>query len=304
MNLHLEPRHWVLIVFVASALFIHFRGQVRFPLKRALDFTIVLAPVNALMYLFSRVPARAYLDPKQFPELAPLQAHWQTIRDEALRLADGGQIRASDSYNDIGFNSFFRTGWKRYHLTWYGKDLASASAACPQTVALLKSIPSIKAAMFASLPPGATLQRHRDPYAGSLRYHLGLTTPNDPACFIDVDGQRYHWKDGEAVMFDETFIHHAANETQQQRVVLFCDVERPLHTAPVRWFNRFFATHVMSAASSQNEASDQPVGAINKFFFYAYQGRLKAKALKVRNRQLYYLLKWLLIGGLVYVLFV
>lgn len=303
MNFALEPRHWVLIVFVASALFIHFRGKVRFPLKRALDFTIVLAPVNALMYLFSRVPARAYLDPRDFPELAPLQANWQTIRDEALKLNDDGQIRAAASYNDIGFNSFFRTGWKRFYLTWYGKDLASANALCPQTVALLKSIPTIKAAMFASLPPGATLVRHRDPYAGSLRYHLGLTTPNDPGCFIEVDGQRYHWKDGEPVMFDETFIHHAANETQQQRVVLFCDVERPLHTAPVRWFNRFFATHVMAAASSQNEEGDQPVGAINKFFFHAYRLRLQAKALKASHRQVYYAGKWLLIGGLLWWLF-
>lgn len=303
MNVSLEPRHWVLIVFLASALFIHFRGKVRFPLKRALDFTIVLAPVNALMYLFSRVPAKAYLDPRDFPELAPLQANWQTIRDEALRLEEDGQIRASATYNDIGFNSFFRTGWKRFYLTWYGKDLASANAQCPQTVALLRSIPTIKAAMFASLPPGATLVRHRDPYAGSLRYHLGLATPNDPACFIEVDGQRYHWKDGEPVMFDETFIHHAANETQSQRVVLFCDIERPLHTAPVRWFNRFFATHVMAAASSQNEAADAPVGAINKFFFYAYQLRLKAKALKVSHRPVYYAGKWLLIGGLLWLLF-
>ncbi len=299
----MELRHWVLVVFLASALFIHFRGKVRFPLKRALDFTIVLAPVNALMYLFSRVPAKAYLDPRDFPELAPLQANWQTIRDEALKLNDEGQIRAAASYNDIGFNSFFRTGWKRFYLTWYGKDLASAQALCPQTVALLKGIPSIKAAMFASLPPGATLVRHRDPYAGSLRYHLGLTTPNDPGCFIEVDGQRYHWKDGEPVMFDETFIHHAANETQAQRVVLFCDVERPLHTAPVRWFNRFFATHVMAAASSQNEEGDQPVGAINKFFFYAYRLRLKAKALKASHRQVYYAGKWLLIGGLLWLLF-
>lgn len=303
MSFTLEPRHWVLIVFLASALFIHFRGKVRFPLKRALDFTIVLAPVNALMYLFSRVPAKAYLDPRDFPELAPLQANWQTIRDEALRLNDDGQIRAAASYNDIGFNSFFRTGWKRFYLTWYGKDLASADALCPQTVALLKSIPTIKAAMFASLPPGATLVRHRDPYAGSLRYHLGLTTPNDPGCFIEVDGQRYHWKDGEPVMFDETFIHHAANETQQQRVVLFCDVERPLYAAPVRWFNRFFATHVMAAASSQNEEGDQPVGAINKFFFYAYRLRLKAKALKASHRQVYYAGKWLLIVGLLWLLF-
>lgn len=91
--------------------------------------------------------------------------------------------------------------------------MPSAQAKCPKTVAILKSIPSVKAAMFASLPPGATLVRHRDPYAGSVRYHIGLSTPNNPKCFIDVDGEHYHWKDGEAAMFGETYIHFAANET-------------------------------------------------------------------------------------------
>ncbi len=298
----LPARHWVLLILVGSALFIHFRGHDRFGLKRALDFTILLAPINVLMYLFSRVPRSAYIDPQAFPELATLREHWQEIRDEAVRLNDEGAICAATGYNDIGFNSFFRTGWTRFYLTWYGRDMATAEQLCPRTMALLRGIPSLKAAMFASLPPGARLMRHRDPYAGSLRYHLGLATPNDPGCYIVVDGQRYHWKDGEAVMFDETFIHHAENTTQGQRVILFCDIERPLWGAPVRGFNRFFAKWVMAAASSQNTEAES-VGGINRFFHYAYQVRIKAKQLKARQRGVYYAGKWLLIGGLLWALF-
>lgn len=297
-------RYWVLLIFVASALYAHLRGKVRFGLARALtDFTVLIAPVNALMYLFSRAPATPYLDTKQFKELELLQQNWQTIREEALKLNDEGQIKAASSYNDIGFNSFFRTGWKRFYLKWYGEDLASAKAMCPKTVELLRQIPTVKAAMFASLPPGSRLVRHRDPYAGSVRYHLGLTTPNSPGCFIEVDGQRYHWKDGEAVMFDETFIHYAENTTDQQRVILFCDVERPLYFAPVRWFNRLFARIVMTASATQN-VEGEPVGALNKFFFYAYKVRLWGKALKARSRPTYYIGKWAIILGLLYWIFV
>jgi beta-hydroxylase len=169
-------------------------------------------------------------------------------------------------------------------------------------VALLRSIPSVKAAMFASLPPGATLQRHRDPYAGSLRYHLGLATPNDPHCYIEVDGQRYHWRDGEAVMFDETYIHHAANATAQQRVILFCDVERPLWTAPVRGFNRLFARHVMAAAATQNVPGER-VGALNRVFQGFYALRRRAKDLKAHSRTAYYAGKWALIGAALWALF-
>lgn len=303
MNLSLEPRHWVLLVFVASALYAHFRGRVRFGMVRALlDFQVLLAPVNALMYLFSRTPRSAFTDPREFPELQVLSDNWQLIRQEALRLNEQGAIRAADGHIDMGFNSFFRTGWKRFYLSWYGQDMPSAEAACPRTVALLKGIPSVKAAMFASLPPGATLVRHRDPYAGSLRYHLGLATPNDPDCYIEVDGHRHHWRDGQAVMFDETYIHHAANGTQQQRVILFCDVERPLWFAPARWFNRFFARHVMSAAATQNVPGEH-VGAFNRFFKGFYSLRQKAKDLKKRSRTTYYVGKWALIIAALWALF-
>ncbi len=299
----LAPRHWVLLTFIAAALHSHFRGKVRFPLARALfDFTVLIAPFNSLMVLFSKVGSQPYIDPKLFPELGVLQANWQVIRDEALRLDDQGSIKAASTYNDIGFNSFFRTGWKRFYLKWYGDELPSAKQTCPQTVALLSQIPGVKAAMFASLPPGATLVRHRDPYAGSLRYHMGLITPNDPACFIDVDGERYFWRDGEVVMFDETYIHFAENTTDHPRIILFADIERPVHTPVMRWLNKVFADLVMTASATQN-VEGEPVGGLNKFFYHAYQVRLKGKALKARNRTAYYVGKWALIGLLVWALF-
>jgi beta-hydroxylase len=147
------------------------------------------------------------------------------------------------------------------------------------------------------LPPGGRLVRHRDPYAGSLRYHLGLQTPNAPGCYIEVDGQRYHWRDGEAVVFDETFIHYAENTTDTQRIILFCDVERPLYGWPMTALNRWFARFVMNASATQNLPGER-IGAINRFFGVAYKVRLWGKALKQRNRTAYYALKWTLIGGL------
>ena len=299
----MEIRHIIFFIFIASAVCVYFRGKVRFGVIRSLtDYQVLLAPVNALLYLFSKVKPGAFIPVSQFPEMQPIQDNWEMIRQEALSLQEGGSIAAATGYNDIGFNSFFRTGWKRFHLCWYGKEVPSAQAGCPKTVALLKSIPSVKAAMFASLPPGATLVRHRDPYAGSLRYHIGLTTPNDPKCFIDVDGERYFWKDGEAVMFDETYIHFAANETDQQRIILFCDVERPVHTKAVALFNRWFGRYVMSAASSQNVEGEK-IGFVNILFTYFYHLRAQAKKLKAKHRSVYYVGKWVLILGILWAIF-
>jgi beta-hydroxylase len=285
------------LLLMGSALFVHLRGRARFGLVKALtDYTVLLAPYNMLMVLFSRVKARPYAPVADFPDLAPLQAHWQEIRAEA------GRIGVATGYNDMGFNSFFRSGWKRFYLKWYGEELASARAACPRTVELLGRIPSIKGAMFASLPPAGKLVRHRDPYAGSLRYHLGLATPNSPGCYIEVDGQRYFWRDGEAVLFDETFIHHAENTTDQQRVILFCDVERPMRSRLLAAVNRWFADHVMAASASQNEVGER-IGGINRFFQVAYKARLQTKKLKATHRRLYYLSKWVAIVGGLYLVF-
>ena len=109
----LAPKFIVLYVFVASALFVHFRGRVRHKLTKQLaDHSTIMAPYNTLMYLFSAVPAKPILDPRSLPELDVLRVNWQTIRDEALSLLDEGRIRAATGHNDLGFNTIFTNGWK------------------------------------------------------------------------------------------------------------------------------------------------------------------------------------------------
>lgn len=292
VNVLLSVKFWIGVCFIGSALYVHLRGRVRHGFGRQLtDHSTFLAPVNALLYLSSKVPPVHYLDPAQFPELAPLQRNWQTIRDEAVELYEGGRITVATGYNDVGFNSFFKTGWTRFYLTWYGEMLPSALKACPRTMELLRSIPSIRAAMFAVLPPGATLQRHRDPYGGSLRYHLGLRTANVPECFLEVDGERRFWRDGEVLMFDETFIHYARNETQVNRIILFCDIARPLNNPIARAIDRWMCKTMMSASASANVPGER-IGGVNRLFSRVIGLRLWGKRLKARTRTGYYALKY------------
>ncbi len=285
-------------VYIVSIAYVHLRGRVRHkPGRQLSDHSTFLAPLNCLLYLFSKLPNKPYLDPADFPDLRPLQEHWQEIRAEGQNLIRAGEIKRSSQFDDVGFNSFFKTGWKRFYLKWYGDSHPSAMKLCPRTTELVQGIGSIKAAMFAELPPGARLVRHRDPYAGSYRYHLGLETPNDAGCYINVDGENYHWRDGEAVMFDETFIHYAENTTSHNRIILFCDIERPMKYRWAAAFNGWFRRHVMSAAGAPNDAGDK-TGGINRLFGKIYEIRLRGKALKKRNRKLYYLEKWAILGGL------
>lgn len=289
----------ILLIFIGTVTYVHFRGKVRFSFWRQLiDHSALMAPINTFIYLFSKVPATPYLPVSTFPEIETVTNNWPMILEEARHLQEQQQIQAAQNNNDAGFNSFFKTGWKRFYLKWYNASHPSAASLCPNTVALLQSIPSIKAAMFAELPPGATLNPHRDPYAGSIRYHIGLSTPNNDACYIEVDGQRFSWRDGQPVFFDETFIHEAHNNTDTNRLILFCDVERPMRYRWAQAVVRFIGNTLITAASSPNTGSDQ-TGIINKLFQYVWLVGQYRRRLKRWNRTVYKITKVLLMVGVV-----
>lgn len=294
-----SPQFLVLWAFIGSAVAVHLRGKVRLGFWRQFsDHSTIMAPYNVLMYMFSGVPNRPILEVGMLPELDLLRDNWETIREEALHLFAQGQIKAADKYNDWGFNSFFRTGWKRFYLKWYEEALPSAVANCPKTVALVNSIPTVKGAMFANLPPGGKLVQHRDPYAGSLRYHLGLVVPKSAGeCRIFIDGQPYSWRDGEDLLFDETYLHYAENTTSDERIILFCDVERPLTSKAMTSMNRWVSRNIINESATQNEEGER-VGLLNRIFGYVYHVRLVGKRMKAWNKRVYYAVKYLIIGGI------
>ncbi|RTF24463.1 aspartyl/asparaginyl beta-hydroxylase domain-containing protein, partial [Serratia marcescens] len=136
-------------IFIVSFFYAHSRGKEKQKVTRQLfDHSTFMGPINMFMTGFSRLPAKQpYFDEKGFPELQTLTDNWQVIREEAVRLQD--HIKKAQSHNDAGFNTFFKRGWKRFYLKWYSDSHPSAQTLCPQTVALLNRIPSVKAAMFA-----------------------------------------------------------------------------------------------------------------------------------------------------------
>lgn len=294
----------ILVIFILCAIYVQNRGKRHHEKlsRKITDHSNLLAPVNCLFYMFSGVGNKPYIDTDRFPRLKVFDDTWEEIRDEAINLNAQTRIKASDELDDLAFNSFFKTGWKRFYLKWYGASLPSANALCPRTVELIESVPEVKGAMFAMLPPGAKLVKHRDPYAGSLRYHMGLVTPNSDDCYINVDGEAYAWRDGEAVMFDETYLHYAANNTDDNRIILFLDIKRPVTFAPVDWFNRGFSRVVLAASATKNADGDK-VGVLNRLFGSVQKVRLLGKKLKRFNRTLYYLVQYAIYLLLIYWIF-
>lgn len=257
----------------------------------------IFALPNCVLYMCTpRWARKPFLDTGDFAALRPIQENWSAIRKEALALGKTGvfeQARTPGtvaSY-DVGFRTFFKYGWSRFYLRWYGHTHNSALELCPNTTKLLSAIPGVRGAMFTVLPPGAQLTPHADPMACSLRYHLGLATPNSADCYIDVDGMKQHWMDGEAFIFDETYLHHVRNDTNSHRLILMCDVQRPLN-----WFGRAFNqvySLVARSAMTPNTEADRRGGA-SALFAWCSPILARGQLLKRSNRSTYTLIKWAL----------
>ncbi len=276
-----------------------FRGDVRFsgPIEYFRKGWPIFAPLNVFLYGFSqRKASEPILDLAQYPELQVLRDNWEVLRDEALELHRNGYFDATtdadnQSYYDVGFRTFYKYGWSKFYLTWYGTVHNSAARLCPKTVEILSQAKFVNGAMFTVLPPGSKLTRHLDPIACSLRYHLGLSTPNDDRCYISIDNNVHSWRDGQPLLFDETYLHHAHNDTETTRLILMCDIERPMFL-PGRVFN-FFYKKICSQLLVPNLAEDKS-GLFSQTFFRLSPILAKSKELKRTNRGLYLILKWTL----------
>jgi beta-hydroxylase len=288
----------VIALAAASVLYVYrFRGQTRY--NSLTEYFRkgwpIFAPFNCVLYMTTRSRgSKAVLDPTEFPELDPLRRNWQTLRDEGMELVrqnyfDATKRPGTGGYYDVGFRTFFKYGWSRFYINWYGYTHHSARRLCPKTVEILKQAPGIQGAMFAFLPKGAELTRHADPIAISLRYHLGLATPNSDACFINVDGSKQSWRDGEVIMFDETYLHYVRNDTDSDRLILMCDVKRPLN--PLGVVFNFFYQAVTRVSVVPNTPEDHR-GLANRIFAGLAPVLARSKALKSTNRPLYLVIKW------------
>lgn len=189
---------------------------------------------------------RDYL--RDYPELGILERQHEAIRRECLAL-----LEIKDRLTDVeALGGAYTAGgihsirWKSFMLK-AGRFIDENCAVCPETARLVRRIPRVYTAFFSVLDPHQHVRPHWGYYKGFLRYHLGLVIPSDNAdrtCFLRVNdneqdnalrdlalierGEKYYWREGEGVMFDDTFLHDAANNSDQPRVVLWLDIARQM----------------------------------------------------------------------------
>ena len=127
--------------------------------------------------------------------------------------------------------------WKIYKLCDQGKIVTKNSKRCAFTQELLRSLPLrmkkhvFGNAMFSVLKPGSCIEPHTGPCNYRLRCHLPLVVP--PGYKLQVGKDILEWKEGQVVIFDDSFVHEVWHEKGDEphsslgRAVLIFDIWHP-----------------------------------------------------------------------------
>jgi aspartyl/asparaginyl beta-hydroxylase (cupin superfamily) len=190
-----------------------------------------------LMAIMSHVIARQslvgdapVLDNRHFPYLEPLVANWEAVGDEVRdilrhREAVPAFQEVSTDQKRIAKDS----NWRTFILYGFGVKAEKNCIQAPVTCALLEQIPNLQTAWFSILAPGYHIPAHRGVSKGIIRGHLGLIVPRDrEKCRMRVGDEICIWREGEMFVFDDTYEHEVWNDTNEERVILLFDFDRPM----------------------------------------------------------------------------
>jgi len=185
---------------------------------------------------FPGLPTTAYFDRSLFPWIPEFEAQTDAIREELQRLLPSDQGRERVFTGDELEQQNLRgmdvpPTWNGYYFYRHGMRRDDNCSACPITSAALDRLPLSRVrehgpeVLFSVFTAGTHLLPHRGVTNTRLVGHLPLLVPED--CALNVGGEIHAWREGQVVVFDDTFEHEAWNRSKQTRVVLIFDLWNP-----------------------------------------------------------------------------
>lgn len=189
-------------------------------------------------FFYPELTEREFHDRARFPWLATIEQATDVIaaelatvmaneRAELVPYIQYADHLPLDQWRPLNRN----LDWTAIHLLQNGRRVEANAAHCPQTMALLATLPqpSINGAspnaMFSLLAPGTAIPPHVGLNNARLVCHLPLVVP--AGCWFRVGAETRDWQRGAAFVFDDTIEHEAMNPTDQLRIVFIFDVWHP-----------------------------------------------------------------------------
>lgn len=185
-----------------------------------------------------------------YPALSPVAWHkpedrpqWEAMRglahDAAIELKGFSSgfdkfkpYVGEEARNDATWHALSgRNDWSSLHLLKPGQA-AQLLERLPRVSALLEAaplaqcLPHAPECFVSRLAPGVQLPPHHGLSNIKLTVHVPVDLPAD-GCSITVGGQTRCWKMDELLVFDDSFLHSAANRSTQPRTVMIFDIWHP-----------------------------------------------------------------------------
>ncbi|MCO6750362.1 aspartyl/asparaginyl beta-hydroxylase domain-containing protein [Streptomyces sp. IpFD-1.1] len=170
---------------------------------------------------------RVILPEKVFPAARELEERFPALRAEIDALLEKRTIPAYGAFDPVRAAQVSEE-WKLYYAYMYGQSNELARDEVPTLLSFAQSRPEVVNAFVSILDPGVELPPHKDPYAGVLRYHLGVRVPRENPPHIRLDQDRHTWKEGEGRVLDVSVEHEVINTSEEPRVVVIIDFRRPM----------------------------------------------------------------------------
>lgn len=194
-------------------------------------------------FFFPGLTAVQFFDPAAFAWVAGLEAHTEQIRQELLAVmrddaAFQPYVEASPTRPGVNAGQqgmLNNPDWSAFYLWKNGRLVEENAARCPHTVKAMASVPLTQIAnrspsvLFSLLRPGAHIPPHNGLINTRLIAHLPLIVPGK--CRLRVGNDTREWVPGKVWLFDDTIEHEAWNDSNETRVILLFEVNRPDITA-------------------------------------------------------------------------
>ncbi len=174
--------------------------------------------------------SRPVHDPADFAWTKVLRQAHAEIRAEMLAVRERFDLAA------FGYGDPLKP-WTTYYFYVQGRPIEDHLKECPRTAAALAEVPTNGAHVcFSAIQPGSGLDPHVGPTNTSLTAHLGLANCEGAKLF--VTGEALDYRDGEMIVFDDTFIHWVEHKGTETRFTLMVTFFHPDLSAIERWFVR------------------------------------------------------------------
>jgi tetratricopeptide (TPR) repeat protein len=191
------------------------------------------------LFFIPDLPSKQFYPVEELTWVEELNEKCNVIKSE-LTYAMQQQL-AKDSlrpYLDKNFSSHSKLGELANSNNWLAIDLFSngelnteVSTLFPETLDALKSLPTYNLnhtpfeVFFSFLKPNQSIAPHFGQSNHALTVHLPLDIPTE--CYLEVGAEKQSWREGEVLVFDDSFLHSAHNHSGLNRVVLIFSIWHP-----------------------------------------------------------------------------